>query len=232
MEKLESQKGAKALYVQIRDIYRRRILDGDLQPGDKIESETQIQKMYGVSRITARQAILDLEKDGMVNRGRGRGTFVIWKPAVTEELTGIRGFSEEMQLHGRQPGTSSWHASMRHCPKQLVSAFGLDPEQEAYIVERVCTSDDIRLAYIVSCFPRQSFSYLGGSVYEETGTPVRIEEELLAQLPDDEVVTNLNIPRTLPVLVRRRVGFDRQGKIMEYSLAYYRSDLYSWSRSQ
>lgn len=232
MEKLESRKGAKALYVQIKDIYRRRILEGDLQPGDKIESETQIQKMYGVSRITARQAILDLEKDGMVNRGRGRGTFVIWKPAMSETLEGIRGFTEEMRLHGRQPGTSSWHASTRACGRRMAAAFGLDPEQEAFVVERVCTADDIRLAYIISCFPDCGFSYLGGSVYEETGAPARVEEELSAQLPDEEVVSSLNISRTLPVLVRKRLGFDSEGRVMEYSLTYYRSDLYSWNRTQ
>lgn len=188
--------------------------------------------MYGVSRITARQAILDLEKDGMVNRGRGRGTFVIWKPAITEKLAGVRGFTEEMNLHGRQPGISSWHASCRPFGQRMAGAFGLDPEQEGFVVQRVCTADDIRLAYIISCFPGQEFSYLGGSVYEETGKPVRVEEEFSAELPDEEVVSSLNISRSLPVLVRKRLGFDEQGQVMEYSLTYYRSDLYSWSRAE
>ena len=105
MEKLQSKKGGKALYVQIKEIYREKILNGDLKHGDKIESEMEIQKMFGVSRITARQAILDLEKEGMVNRGRGRGTFVIWKPAIKETLSEVRSFTHEMELHGRVPGT-------------------------------------------------------------------------------------------------------------------------------
>ena len=46
----------------------------------------EIQQKYNVSRITARQAILDLEKEGMVKRGRGKGTFVIWQPAIEEEF--------------------------------------------------------------------------------------------------------------------------------------------------
>ena len=63
------------------------------------------------------------------------------------------------------------------------------------------------------------------TVYEETGAPARVEEELSAQLPDEEVVSSLNISRTLPVLVRKRLGFDSEGRVMEYSLTYYRSDL-------
>lgn len=68
MEQLHQEKGSKtkALYLQIKEIYRKKILNGELQLGDKIESELEIQKKYNVSRITARQAILDLEKEGMV----------------------------------------------------------------------------------------------------------------------------------------------------------------------
>ena len=87
MEKLTTKKGGKALYIQIKDIYRDKILSGELKLGDKIESEMEIQQKYNVSRITARQAILDLEKEGMVKRGRGKGTFVIWQPAIEEELS-------------------------------------------------------------------------------------------------------------------------------------------------
>ena len=45
-------------------------------------------------------------------------------------------------------------------------------------------------------------------------------------------MSSLNISRTLPVLVRKRLGFDSEGRVMEYSLTYYRSDLYSWNRTQ
>uniref|UniRef100_UPI00272AFEAE GntR family transcriptional regulator n=1 Tax=Dubosiella newyorkensis TaxID=1862672 RepID=UPI00272AFEAE len=49
MEKLQSKKGGKALYVQIKEIYREKILNGDLKHGDKIESEMEIQKMFGTT---------------------------------------------------------------------------------------------------------------------------------------------------------------------------------------
>mgnify|MGYP000217102590 CR=1 FL=1 len=75
MEKLTTKKGGKALYIQIKDIYRDKILSGELKLGDKIESEMEIQQKYNVSRITARQAILDLEKRRYGQKRPRQGNF-------------------------------------------------------------------------------------------------------------------------------------------------------------
>ena len=117
MEKLTTKKGGKALYIQIKDIYRDKILSGELKLGDKIESEMEIQQKYNVSRITARQAILDLEKEGMVKRGRGKGTFVIWQPAIEEELSHIMSFTKEMEHRNRVPGTKGLSVSIEPLPE-------------------------------------------------------------------------------------------------------------------
>ncbi|MEY8543721.1 GntR family transcriptional regulator [Dubosiella newyorkensis] len=241
MEKLQSKKGGKALYVQIKEIYREKILNGDLKHGDKIESEMEIQKMFGVSRITARQAILDLEKEGMVNRGRGRGTFVIWKPAIKETLSEVRSFTHEMELHGRVPGTSSYTVNREIIAEKAAKIFGLDPKEEMYCFRRVRTADDIKLVYMVSYFPLDtdlpfSEDKEQDPMFEKfdivkTGKPKRVEEEFSAEIPSDEVRESLNIPKSLPVLARKRVTYDKNNNIIEYTISYYRSDLYTYMHS-
>lgn len=241
MEKLKSKKGGKALYIQIKDIYREKILSGELKHGDKIESEMEIQKRFGVSRITARQAILDLEKEGMVNRGRGRGTFVIWKPAIKEKLSEIRSFSHEMELHGRVPGTSSFTIDREQVAEKAAKIFNLDPREEMYCLRRVRTADDVKLVYMVSYFPLDTDLPIREdnsteSMYEKfevigTGKPKRIEEEFSAEIPSDEVRNSLNIPKSLPVLTRKRISFDEEDNIIEYTISYYRSDLYTYMNS-
>lgn len=241
MEKLKSKKGGKALYIQIKDIYREKILSGELKHGDKIESEKEIQKRFGVSRITARQAILDLEKEGMVNRGRGRGTFVIWKPAIKEKLSEIRSFSHEMELHGRVPGTSSFTIDREQVAEKAAKIFNLDPREEMYCLRRVRTADDVKLVYMVSYFPLDTDLPIREdnsteSMYEKfevigTGKPKRIEEEFSAEIPSDEVRNSLNIPKSLPVLARKRISFDEEDNIIEYTISYYRSDLYTYMNS-
>lgn len=241
MEKLKSKKGGKALYIRIKDIYREKILSGEIRYGEKIESEMEIQKKFGVSRITARQAILDLEKEGMVNRGRGRGTFVIWKPAIKEKLSEIRSFSHEMELHGRVPGTSSFTIDREEVAEKAAKIFDLDPHEEMYCFRRVRTADDVKLVYMVSYFPLDTDLPIHEeestrSMYEKfevigTAKPKRVEEEFSAEIPSDEVRTSLNIPKSLPVLARKRISYDDQDHIIEYTISYYRSDLYTYMNS-
>ena len=82
MHKLDTTSGHLPYYKQIKEFYKKDILDGVLAVGDRVDSEMEIQEMYDVSRITARQAILELEQEGMVKRGRGKGTFEIGRAHV------------------------------------------------------------------------------------------------------------------------------------------------------
>ena len=68
MKKLDTSRGAAPLYLQISAILKEKILKKEYDYGDYIPSETELQKMYDVSRITARQAIQELEKGGLVQR--------------------------------------------------------------------------------------------------------------------------------------------------------------------
>lgn len=64
------------LYVQMRSILERRIRSGDISPNQQVPSERKLAEHYGVSRITAKQAIQDLERDGVIYRISGKGTYV------------------------------------------------------------------------------------------------------------------------------------------------------------
>ena len=97
MEKLNSAKGAPPLYLQISEILRNKILTKEYAFDTIIPSETELQGMYQVSRITARQAIQELEKDGLVSRARGKGTVVIYQKHI----------EEDPQLHRRDEGAGN-----------------------------------------------------------------------------------------------------------------------------
>mgnify|MGYP000585688540 CR=1 FL=1 len=63
-----------------------------LSKGELIPSEALLQKKYDVSRITARQAIAQLEQDGLVERARGKGTRVKLQDRIEEDLLHIKSF--------------------------------------------------------------------------------------------------------------------------------------------
>ena len=64
------------LYVQLKNIVQRQIMSGELPPGASLQSEPALGRAYGVSRITVRQALDELEAEGLIRREPGRGTFV------------------------------------------------------------------------------------------------------------------------------------------------------------
>jgi len=64
------------LYSRIESLIRSKILSGQYEPGEKIPTEEEFVKHFGVSKATIRNAISGLERDGLVTRKQGKGTFV------------------------------------------------------------------------------------------------------------------------------------------------------------
>lgn len=76
MSELSLDQGDISLYRQLETIIRGQIIDGELRPGDRLPSEADLSTQYSVSRATVRQALESLEREGLINRHVGRGTFV------------------------------------------------------------------------------------------------------------------------------------------------------------
>ena len=97
----------QALYQQLMQSIKQKIIQGELQIGDKLDSERKMSEMYGINRMTVRNAIKNLEKEGIVTSFRGKGTFVTQIPTVHDRLQ--LGDSENISLSVqiRQKGMSS-----------------------------------------------------------------------------------------------------------------------------
>lgn len=75
MIELQDRKGL-AKYLQVRDIIHAKIRAREYAPGSLIPSESELTGMFGVAKMTVRQALAELEREGMLRREQGRGTFV------------------------------------------------------------------------------------------------------------------------------------------------------------
>jgi len=89
------------LYSQIRERLRACILDGTYLSNGKLPSENEMVKTFEVSRITVRQALNDLQKEGLIFKIHGKGTFVA-RPKVVQKLVRVEGFGEAMLGAGRE----------------------------------------------------------------------------------------------------------------------------------
>ena len=86
-------------YAKLRDLISDQIATGTLNKGDFLPSEPVLAKRFEISRSTVRQAIAELETDGLVERIPGKGTLVLQNgvvaapPVVAPAASGARGIA-------------------------------------------------------------------------------------------------------------------------------------------
>jgi len=90
------------IHTQFRAHLLRRIERGDLRQGQKLPSEREYAHQLGVSLAPIRQAILDLVKEGYLDRTRGRGTFV-HEAKVDEKIAILSSFTQSLRAKGHDP---------------------------------------------------------------------------------------------------------------------------------
>src|SRR5690242_18929757 len=102
------------MYFQIQTQLLNQIKSGQLRPGDALPGEEELTRIYGVSRMTSRQALQALTAQGLAYRQKGRGTFVL-QPKVENDIAHLLGFSAEMRTLG-------FKVSSRELDRATVSA--------------------------------------------------------------------------------------------------------------
>ncbi|WP_200880762.1 GntR family transcriptional regulator [Thermoactinomyces daqus] len=94
-----SKKSPVPLYYQLKEILQEMIENEELKPGDAVPPERELCEVHGISRMTARKAVMALVNEGVLFREQGKGTFVA-EPKPKHLLTRLRSFTEEMEEQG------------------------------------------------------------------------------------------------------------------------------------
>jgi len=121
---------SRAIYLQLLDIIEQQTVDKKLLPGDMLPSENELCQAYGISRTTVRQALRELEAQGLIVRKRGIGTF-IQEQKVSRRLGNLYSFSDEIKKLGMTP--SSKVLSYRLVSRSDFKSAAMDFESERLI---------------------------------------------------------------------------------------------------
>jgi GntR family transcriptional regulator len=113
------------LYARLRDDLRGQILDGRLAVGDRLPSESELSAAHGVSRITVRQALGDLQKAGLITRLQGKGAFVA-PPHASQSLQRLQGLSEALASQGQTVHSKRLSLKKVRASAQVARQLGLD----------------------------------------------------------------------------------------------------------
>ena len=206
---LNSRPNGMPAYKKIQGAIIKRIESGQLKPGDTVDSERELAKIHKVSLMTARHALTALEREGLVQRRRGAGTFVAPPKIHFNKLTS---FTEQMA--GR---------SLTACSKVL--SFGIvDNEQE--VAARLALATDTRLLKverlrIAADEPFALFSIIEGTYGIQLAYA---DEEMDATAAAPATANLLQVPRDEPLLRIRQLIYSTKGKAALYVLGLYRSD--------
>ena len=206
------------LYGKVEEVLASEIARGDHRPGDRLPSEDELLARFGVSRITVRRAIQNLIQRGVVEIQRGRGTFVL-APKVSQELTRLTGFVEDMDTHGRKASArvvSKGARVMRIERVRLADAVPMSFD-ETYLpleIGKEIVRNDLRV--------RPIFTLLE----EKYGIPLtEAEYSLEAAAASAHVAGALNVPEGAPIFRIERTSFTTSGRPIDYEMLSYRGDL-------
>lgn len=212
-----------ALYYQVANYLREQINSRHLQPGTLLPSEQTLIQELGVSRITVRQALDALEREGLVYRVHGKGTYVN-HPRIKTRVSTIDSFTHDIQRMGKQPGTVLIERGLAVAPPEGVAALGVGSQDELLRVVRLRTADQKPIALAISwlntvLYPAlHDLDYSQLSLYELLETElglklVSAQTRVQADLATEAECTYLQLTEKSPVLRLFRTSYVwKQGK--------------------
>ena len=219
------------IYVQIRSYIHDRIKSGDWEPGDRIPSERDLSSQFGVSRVTIRQALANLEDEGLLRRAQGQGTFVS-TPKIEMMEGELISITTLMSRQGRMPETILKTLSREHLNAVDAKEFSCPIGEEVYVIQRIRKADGVSVVlentkllcrklpdidqYDLVNLSIFSIMY---DIYDYTELFVR--QTIEAVTASEEVAALLEIELGSPVIVVNRFTRDEDNELVEYGRDYY-----------
>ncbi|WP_053057592.1 GntR family transcriptional regulator [Rubrobacter aplysinae] len=232
---------AMPLYRQIAEVLQLRIHDGVVTEGRHLGSEAGLGTEFGVSRITIRQALSELEQKALVERVPGKGTYVRQREPKVERITRLSGFGENMSALGLSAEYRTLEAKETFAPPEVSDRLGV-AGRRAFLLERVLLADGSPVGMHVSYLPSWLVSNAperftrgaleSGSLYtavqaagcslaraEEIVEPVMLDASQAGKLDTHEVALALQVRRTV---------YESDERPVEYATIIYRTDAYTF----
>lgn len=226
------------LYYQLAERIREQIRCGELQPGDRLPSEREIAEATRISRMTARQAIAYLVRDGTLIVRHGTGTFVA-EPKLTWDALHLLGFTEEMIGHGGQARSRVLVQAVVAPPPHVATSLAV-PEGGAVVqIDRLRLLDEIPLLRESSFIPA---ALCPGLEHEDLATQSlyvvltrRYRLDLgYARQTIEAVIANVHelqlfgVEPHTPMLLLEGTTYLSGGAPVEYFKAIYRGDRFKF----
>jgi GntR family transcriptional regulator len=230
------------LWFQLREALLREIRDRGMKTGDRLPTESEIERSYGVSRATIRQALAELEAEGVVRRVQGLGTFVA-SPKI-RHVPRLQSFSELARSQGFAPSHRMLSSALVTAPEDVAADLGVDHGAQARHLMRLLLADGRVVGLADTWLPHDLIAGSEdlfeegrldqGSLYELLQRPPvslvlhRAEETISASVADTSLATQLECDPGEPVLVVKRISWAPDDRVVESTRLLFVSERYEY----
>jgi GntR family transcriptional regulator len=222
-------------YSQLKEILRERIRREGLAAGDRMPGDHELCSTYDVSRTVVRQALSELESEGVIERVKGRGTFVATPKTAEGLVQSLTGLYEDVAARGSTLRSDVRRMEVVAADAQVAADLEVEPGHPVILIERLRYVDDEPWVLTMTWLPREiapgvtdedlSQRSLYALLEDEYGVRlVRGRRSVEASVAGTALARSLGIRRGAPVLVLRSVSVGEQGRPVESFVAYHRGD--------
>lgn len=208
------------LYKQLMDIIKRDISNGIYKHGQKIPSEVEFQESYNISRITIRKALQELTDEKILERRRGKGTYVA-DVKLERSISTLMSFTEVCEAQNLKPGGRIIKCILEEPTETDRQEMGLKEGEKMVTIERVRYADSVPVSVEMSQFT-EKYSFLLGENLNDCSLFELLEKKygikfqnyvavLELVFADKEMSCYLDVPVKCPLLLVTSSNYDQDG---------------------
>lgn len=220
-------------YFQLQQILHGEI--GDLRPGDRLPGEHELCELFDVSRSVVRQALGELEKEGLVRRRKGHGTFVAPRMAPDFRIQELRGTYEQVVARGGQIHSLVRRLQVEPCPRPIATELAVPEDTAVTLLDRLRYVDGRVWVATTTYIPQKlcpdlvkhdmSDKSLYGLLENDYGVRIAYGRRWTeASLATPSLGEALEIEEGAPVLMISGTSYTADSTPVEHFISYYSGD--------
>ena len=222
-------------YLQLIKALKEKISKGEWRPGVRIPSEPELCSQYGVSRTVVRQALREIELEGLILRKRGKGTFIA-EPKISESLVQkLTGFYQDMEDRGVQITTQVLKMEILPAAAKVAEQLKINPGEPVYCIQRLRSKYEEPLLLVTTYLPYalcpglERYDLSNQSLYrvleKEYGLVISHGRRTIEAVPANQREAELlKIKEYDPLILLNSVTCLENGVPVEYFHAVHRGD--------
>lgn len=222
-------------YLEIQNLLLQRIKNGDYQEGQLIPKEVDLAEQLNVSRPTVRHAIRNLVQGGYLERRKKRGT-IVTQTKIKQQFTHvIESYNTEIQNNGLVAKTQVLNFSTEKANDEVAEALTIKPNTEVYKLVRLRSADNKPVVFVITYLPitqlpdLQKIDFTHHSLYSELAKAgleiTHVSRKIEVHPATEEEAQLLETDIKAPIFYFHTIGFTKDHRALEYSIASYRGDL-------